>query len=234
MNSQGERQMKRLKLLPVLLLLFGLTGCIQKFSATEEQSDAIAEYMAGKLLKYDERYEQDIFLLEKLNVDTEVVTENDEISSVPDTNSTETANEIEKEYSISEVIGAKDFDIQYTGYVVAESYPQDSENSYFSLNSGNGNQLVVASFSAKNTSDKTKSLNLSKSNILYQLEMDEGTVYKPSLTLLENDLQYIIMDIPSGETKEVLLIFEVKTKEDMSKILLIISNDNKSVTFRVK
>lgn len=233
--------MKRLKLLPVLLLLLSLAGCIQEYTLTEEQNDSVAEYMAGKLLESDEDYDQDLIPEEDLAAETQDNTASEQVTSpgvsptaaiggpISQENGAKTSgSENQENYSLAEVIGAKDFEIQFTGYSVSEAYPEDTDSAYFSLTSREGNQLLVVAFDLKNTSDSKNNLNLSKSKILYQLDFNNGTVYKPSLTLLENDLQYIDITVAAGATKQVLLIFEIAKGTDLSNVNLNISKNDKT------
>lgn len=237
--------MKRLRFLPVLLLLFGLTGCIQEYKMTEEQSDSVAEYMAGKILVNDEDYDQELIPEEEL------VEKSQNSTDMGENSTTDMDQEIEKsastdqdletgdgengiDYSLVEVLGAKDINIQYKDFLVADTYPEDEDSEYFSLTPREGNQLLVVSFEATNTSKSKQSLNLSKSKILYQLDIKVGNVYKPLLTLLENDLQYIDIKVLPGDTKQAVLIFEIAKKADLSNINLIVSKDEKSVNIEVK
>jgi hypothetical protein len=222
--------------------MFTLTGCIQEYKVTEQQNDATAEYMAGLLLKYDEDYEQDlpsqdeIIEEEAAQVEVDTMSPTPTVSSTKDTttNAEGKAEDAKKDYTLTEVIGAENFEIEYTGYKVTESYPEDAQSAYFSLTSREGNHLIVASFLVKNKTDKEKKLNLSKAKIQYQLDVNVGTVYKPSLTLLENDLQYIDIKIAGGKAEPVLLIFEISKDTDISDINLMVSNDNKTEIIKIK
>jgi hypothetical protein len=233
--------MKRMKLLIIILFVFTLTGCIQEYNVTDQQSDAASEYMASLLLKYDERYEQDLISKDRILAD-EIANEIEDanspsptLSPKSDTNNTEDQGAANQEnYTLTEVIGEKNFEIEYTGYIVTETYPENSESAYFSLSAYEGNQLLVTSFVVKNKSKKEKTLNLSKAEILYQLNINVGAVYKPSLTLLENDLQYIDVAIAGEKSETVLLIFEVSKKVEMSNINLLITKDGKSEIIEIK
>jgi len=233
--------MKRLKLLIIMLFVFTLTGCIQEYSITDQQSDATSEYMAGLLLNYDEEYEQDLISKNQILAEETAKEKEDAASPSPTispkitSNSTEDQGAANQEnYTLTEVIGEKNFEIEYTGYIVTATYPEDSESAYFSLSAYGGNQLLVASFNVKNKSKKEKTLNLSKAEILYQLDINVGSVYKPSLTLLENDLQYIDVTIAGEKSETVLLIFEVSKKAEMSDINLLITKDGKSEIIEIK
>ena len=233
--------MKRLKLLIIMMFVFTLTGCIQEYNVTDQQSDATSEYMAGLLLNYDKEYEQD--LISKNRILSEEITSKVDDTTSPsptlspniDTNNTDDQGAANQEnYTLTEVIGEKNFEIEYTGYIVTETYPEDSQSAYFSLSAYEENQLLVASFLIKNKSKKEKTLNLSKAEILYQLDVNVGSVYKPLLTLLENDLQYIDVTIAGEKSETVLLIFEVSKKVEMSDINLLITKDGKSEIIEIK
>jgi hypothetical protein len=93
---------------------------------------------------------------------------------------------------------------------------------------------LVASFTATNKKKSKNTLNLSKEEVLYQLDINVGTVYKPQFTLLENDLQYIDLAFKGGESKTVLLVFEISKEADISNINLIISKEDRSEIIEIK
>jgi hypothetical protein len=222
--------------------MFSLTGCIQEYKVTDQLGDATAEYMAGLILDSDKNYDQDLTPRDDLEEETatsEEVATSPSPMITPENGTTTSVTEgqdatTQKDYTLTEIIGEKNFEIEYTGYEITETYPEDTENTYFSLTPREGNQLIVASFIVKNKSSKKKALNLSKAEILYQLDVNESTVYKPSLTLLENNLQYIDLKIDGGKAEPVLLIFEVSKDIELTKISLLISKDGKSDTIKIK
>jgi hypothetical protein len=244
--------MKKLKLLLILFLALSLTGCIKKFELTEQQSNATAEYMAGLLLKYDKDYKQSLTPLENLSgTDYETSEDADntdnEVTPTATPAPTKSAGQQEtsgnadnggakasKDYTLEEVIGEKNIDIKYTGYKICDTYPEDTTDTYFSLTPREGNQLLITTFAIENLSDKDIKLNLSNSNVVYQLDINVGTIYKPLLTLLENDLQYIDITLGAGKAVKVLLIFEISKEADISDINLIASNGGKSNIIDIK
>jgi hypothetical protein len=218
---------------------------MQEYNVSDKQGAAVAEYMAGLLLKHDTEYEQGLTPLEEIVSDVSTGEENsveEEDADVPDTSAdtddsgdnTNNNEESTQEYTISEVIGEKDFDITYTGYKLFDVYPEDTENTYFSLTAREGYQLLVASFSVENNTSNEKRINLINKDILYQLDINVGKVYKPFVTLLENDLQYLNLEVTGDKSKIVLLVFEISKDADISNINLIISNDNKSEIIELK
>lgn len=228
--------MKRARILIVLLLMFSFTGCIKQYTYTEEQSDSAAEYMASKLLEEDDNYHQALLPLEEIQeeaaptvsvIPSAVPAEKPNSAASPVTDGA-IATEPTKDYTLSEVIGADAFDLQYEGYKITDSYPENATDTYFTVSPRPGNQLAVVTFILKNKTDKKKTLNLAKAKILFQLDMNVGTIYEPSLSLIENDLQYIDISLKGGEEKQVLLIFEIKKEKKISDINLMVSQGDKS------
>ncbi len=236
--------MKRWKLATIILFVFLLSGCVQKSDVTEEQSDAVAEYMAGLLLKYDEEYDRSLTPIEEIKA-TETNIVGEEATDVPtptvalednSTNSNSDENDVDnqKDYTLSEVIGEEDFDIKYKGYKMYDTYPEDSDS--FSLTPREGYQLLVATFEVINKTDSSKKINLrvKRKEIKYQLDINVGTVYKPFLTLLVDDLQYLDISLDGGKSTSALLVFEVSKNTKLSDINLIVSRNERSEIIEFK
>ncbi len=235
--------MRRYKLIVVLLLMTTLTGCIQKFEYSEQQSDAAAEYIAGVILKNDKEYTAKLVSLERIiekqgaeaaaATPTPVNTQDANSEQGQTTTSTVTIAP-EKDYTLTEVIGEEGFEIEYQEFAVTESYPEDAIDAYFSITPRPGYQLMVLSFMLKNTLDKEHNLNLTKADILYQLDVNVGTIYEPPFALLENNLKLIDLTLKASEEKPVVLIFEVKKDVDMTDVNLMVTRDKRSEIIKIK
>lgn len=231
----GGFTMKKIGLAGLLLLTLSLTGCVQEYQLSENETNIAAEYMAGILLAQDSNYNEGLLPSElKEDQEQEVHTEKQE---KPNSNPGK-ANESEKNedatYTLSEVIDEKSLIIKYLGYEFHDSYPEEETSAYFSLTPREGNQLLVASFSVENTSNKSVKLDLKKEKILYQLDIKTDLIYKPSLTLLENDLRYIDISIKKGKKETVLLVFEIPKEKDYDEVNLSISRNSKSILINLK
>ncbi len=239
--------MKRIGLIILAALMLSLTGCIHEYKLSAKGTDMAAEFMAGILLEQDENYQKDLLNKEELETDGD---DTDNVKDAEDNDSkpaSEEGNETLEEdgknsfiepkdgdFTISEVIGVENFNITYKSYKLCSVYPEDESNAYFSLTPLEGNQLLVVSFAVKNITDKEQRLDLRKSKVAYQLDINVGTMYTALLTLLENNLKYINMSIGAGKTEEVLLIFEVSKSVDINNINLIISNGAKTEIIDIK
>lgn len=253
--------MKRLKLVVIVLLVLSLTGCVKKYAATENQTGAVAEYMAGLLLESDRNYDKNLISMDETKEDssdtvsitqtpTPTQTQSSNTSGIIGSNgepvndagnmneSSEITNEpsdnANESLTLTQLIADKDFEINYKSYKLADTYPEDSDDAMFVLTHSEGYKLLVISFSIKNDSNKKQTLNLMDDNINYQLDVNSGTHYSPLLPLLENDLRYIDMKFEGGKTKKGLLIFEVSEKSEISDIKLIATKGNETATVVMK
>lgn len=242
----GDEQVKRLLVILICILMISLTGCMKAYPLSETQTNIAAEYMAGLLLKQDKNYspsllnQQELIEIQDEDIDKEkdkepVPTEAPKGSNGEDgINIGKNSNSQEVHYTLSEVINNPSFDIQYIDYKLADTYPEDESNIVFSVDPREGYQLLVVNFSVENVTDKDQNIDLSKEKIQYQLDINIGTIYKPQLALLENNLQYINMKVEAGKKIPAVLIFEVNKDIDMSDINLIISRDSKTEIIEIK
>jgi hypothetical protein len=234
--------MKQARLLFIFGLMFLLTGCVQKYDYSEAQSDEAAEYIAGLLLENDKDYTQELMPIDDLmgTSSSDASTSNDTSIDTPTVatssgNSTSASTaEPEKEYSLTEVLGLKDFELRYSDYKIMDTYPEDKSLDYFSITPTEGNQLVVISFMLTNTSKKERTVDIKKAALKYQLDINDGTVYEPLFTVLENDLKYLNTSLKGGEEKPVILIVEVKKEKKMKDIKLTVSNGDKTNIIKMK
>ena len=227
---------KRLLLALAVVSMFGLTGCANSIRLTEKENGIVAEYLAGVLLSQQKSYEQVLIEPSPSPTPTPEPTKAPEPTKKP-TQTSGSGNSgnghssnIQANADFTEVIGMKNIAIEYTGYDMVNSFSDE----YFSLDASKGKQLLVMKFDVKNSSKKPVKLQLADANIQYQLDIDAGTMIKPQLTFMLNDLRYIDLEIGSKETKETILIFEVPKKQEIKAANLIISKENQTAIVKLK
>lgn len=242
----GQIKLKRLLIILISILAFSLTGCIKKYPLTETDTNVVAEYMAGLLLKYDKNYSASLPGYHELDETTDTGSiEYDEADTVKlsdDDKDESSKDRIDKasnsetvEYVLSEVMNVPDFDIQYVGYRFADTLPEDKTNRVFSIDAKEGYQFLVVDFSVENKTDTDRIFNLDNPNITYQLDIDKGAPYKPQTVLLENNLIFIKnINIKAGEKTSAILAFEVPKDKDMKEIVLNISGNEKTKSIKIK
>jgi hypothetical protein len=236
------------KLLFLLITICGvmLTGCAQLIDMNEQESDVLAEYMAGTMLRYDKNYEEALIYPEQTTETTKTadtiepaettgnsIAKNNTADQTLDqtTDKTETADMARKVNAVSlDNIFKKalmnNFSIALKGPEFFESYIDD--NNLFSIEPSKGNKILAVSFNVKNITKVNKKLNLKDYDIMYELTDTKGTVYKPMLTLLDNDIQYINLVIASGKTQKAVIIFDVPKDFNLKDKKLMLSYKDKT------
>ncbi len=237
--------MKKKVLICMLPFLFTLAGCAPKFEYTSEQSAATAEYMAGLLLRYTSSYSDKLLSDDELKEEevadiTVTPTKAPDQSSVKGNDNsdkgiggnTETEEAVHKEVSLTELIGVPGFQLEYKDYSLEPFYPKNATNEVFSITARKGYQLAIVTFTLTNTSDAKGEIELTSPK--YELNINENELYEPQLSLMENDLKYLNMKVAEGDSKTVLLIFEIKKDTNITSMILTATNDDKKSTTKIK
>lgn len=240
----GGLRMKRLILTLVSILLLTFTGCVHEINMTQEDSDAIAEYMAGLLLANSNGYNKTLIPMdvEVDKVDSKIDkqptggknNQNNNATDGKTTDGKKDENDFQQLSSLNDLMKQKNFDISYSGYKLTEFYPENSDKTYISVEAEQGQQLLIVKFTIKNKEKKAKSINLSESAIKYQLELGSNKIDKPWFTVLENDMQYIDMKIDGEASTEAILIYQISKDADTKNMKLVISKDKKEIIIPVK
>lgn len=132
--------------------------------------------------------------------------------------------------TLSDVYGMDGFEVVYGGAGEYSRYPKNE--GYFSLVAADGMKLYVVEFSIRNKTSKNKKFS-QEDGISYNLTFDGENYYKPSLTLLENDMQSIDVAIGGGKSSKGVIVFNVPKGEDKNKAKLRVAKGNKIHTLHV-
>lgn len=232
--------MKYNKILFLFLLLFlmaSLCGCVNVQEMTEEQSDLVAEYSAGVLLRYSYRYDRRLITKEQLTAQnqSENVAENTaapkaspEAAPTPqpaDTGGTVSGSSVDETASaavaLNDVYHINGLDFSYQSYRFCKEYSTQ-------IKAEKGETLFVAEFRVKNQTGKKKKVNLIKRNISYDLTVD-GSEYKPTISILSNmGLNYLDTTISAGKSEKAVLIYRMsEEREKAVEIALSVKDGDK-------
>lgn len=200
----------------------------------EQQNKIIAEYAAGVLMKYNAGSNSRVLRGEKLLIEeakeevkraqeekrqqlfeeyekqkndeegknTEVSTEKD---GKIDGNSTESSR-IEYLEDIASFIGTPSFSITYSGYEVTDSYLEDLVS--FTIDAREGKVLLVTKFMVSNIGGQEEELDILSVAPEFKLKLGDK-VTKAQQTMLLDDLAMYKGSFDNGETREMVLIFEI-------------------------
>lgn len=237
-------------ILCMLMIVIILTACDNSLSYSESDEDMISEYIANKLLKYNDESYDGWYVGNNDNNNIGNIDENEsnelEIEDVKDNSNSleETGNETISEnrpdaindkepLALDTLKIKKDLIVKYEKFKLYDIYPEKDET-YFSLKPREGHKLLVLDFTIKNEGSKKVKINLTKIKYKYKLAINGETKLKPLLTLLENDLQYLNMDINSDESVDVILIFEVNKDIKVDDIILEVESEKDNNFYRLK
>ena len=234
----------RIVALIAILSMITLTGCMDMSDLTEEQSDLVAEYSAGVLLRYSDRYERRLITkeqLEKQGEDIEEVSATSTAEATPATDvsadGTTADGSSEPEATETPGVSVNDFyhldgvTVAYDSYQFVNKFGTDSQ-----IRADKGETLLVVSFSLKNTSGKKKNVSLlDRTDISYTLDVD-GNQYEPGLNILENGgMNFLSTEIKAGKKEKAVLIYRMdQARKNAASITLTIADGNQQskVTLR--
>ena len=212
--------MKKKLMVAAMTVALAVTGCgVTELS--DENTDIIAEYMAGALLKHNKDYtdaidyDKSVLTVTPTPVPTvkpatakptaTVKPQNPGSTQEPmDDSDSDDSKELTK-VSLSELYGKEGIKVKHTTYTTGKSYGSD----YSSISAGSGKKLIVVYFNIKNKTSKNVKLNLAKKSVSYQLYKDDNAYGEPLLTIAKGDLQYFNEKIKAGRNRQGVLIFEV-------------------------
>lgn len=213
--------MKKNKVLGGVLLL-GLTlctGCGSKLpDMTEEQENQIVEYVAAIVMNHvkdDGSRLVDLSLYEEKPQAEPEATKEPETGKMDETADTvivDNTGESEGNAagSLAELLVPEGITITYTGYKVAESYPEaEDANPYFALDAATGKKLLVLQFTMQNETAEEKRLDIfslaPKSTVVIN-----GRDTKNILsTMLLDDLSTYVGSLAGGEAIDLVLLAEI-------------------------
>lgn len=242
---------KTVAVMSIMALL--LSGCGSDFpNLTDEQAEAIGEYAAVTLLKYDANSRSRLVDLSQVEEEPEVETKpgaekkpevvEPEVPKEPETDRPaepkppENAVEVENMVaSIEEFLELPDgVFISYKEYEMCQSY-QEGENVYFALEASEGKELLVAKFDLSNESSEVQEVNLLERHDNYRLTVNESYTRTALTTLLSNDLSTYLGKLEPRTSQEVVLLIEVDEAEakDVQTISLNLKNESKTYTIQL-
>ena len=131
---------------------------------------------------------------------------------------------------LNDVYDEKGFEVVYGGAGEYSRYPKNE--GYFSLVAADNMKLYVVEFSIRNKTSKSKKFSQGD-DVAYNLTFDGNNSYKPSLTLLENDMQSIDATIGGGKSFKGVVVFNIPMSEDKNKAKLKVVKGTKSYTLSV-
>lgn len=232
------------KIFPILVtMVMCLTGCAENQipTMTDEQIYEVSEYVAITLMKYDasnrsrlvELDEDDFFEKEPIATQEPEDTGMKPVDDTPVIDAT--TGEVEKTDVESVLALADNLELNYLGYELTDSYPKDSENSYFSVFAADGKKLLVIRFDLSNKTEQEIAVDLLSSDESFTLTVNEEYSRRALTTMLDNDLSTYVGSLSGNESREVVLIIEVDNTlvDNINSLSIKVQDGEKNHTIQI-
>ncbi len=229
----------------LILSMLGFSGCAESQipEMTAEEMQAVGEFVAYTLAKYDVRKDSRLMELPpeeegKAPVQTpapEVNVGMDPVDDIPVTaapGADLTAGEIA--YSAEEVMGLPEgVALEFAGQVVCDSYPDESDA--FAVSATQGKKLLILKFSITNTLEQETRVDLFSSEITYRIAVDGERSRRALTTMLPNDMAFYVDTLSAGASAEAVLVTEVDadSADTIASVTIQMKNGSKSHTIQL-
>lgn len=214
---------RQIRLVAILVsAMFVLTGCgsTPLHEMTDEERDIVVHYAAYVVGKHN-IYQKDGMTnadpeqwLEAAEepIATEESQENVDSSLSNGSGTTSTQAEIsQQKITLEEALGVKDkASVTYQGFKTSDTY---QEGNYYSLNTVFGKTFLIMNFTIKNTSSKDLKIDAFSNNTLYAVSVDGKEQVQAEQTFLTYSLSTYQGKLKSGESVDVVLLFEIPAEE---------------------
>lgn len=233
----------------ILFITVSLSGCMGVGDMTEEEADLIAEYSAGILLRYSDRYDRRLITAEDRE-ETVTPTEVPSVTATPVAKETpepeltddktpdsdgekEEPKDTTKQVALNHIYGEDGLDFKYLSYKFCDSYPEKATS--IQMTADKGQKLLVLSFAIKNKTAANKKVDFVSRNITYLLDVD-GQEFEPTISILENGgLQFLSTTIKGKKTEKAVLVYNLSDeREKASKISLTVKDGDKSHQIQIR
>ncbi len=227
-------------ILAILAAMVLLSGCLDVGDLSEEESDMIAEYSAGVLLRYSGDYDRRLITkeqAEKEGIEEEKASAAPLVSASPGVAATATADvpsaapdaspgkeeNPAAKVTLNQLYQMDGIDFSYDTYQFCDRYPQGDKT--MQIVAREGETLLVVSFRVKNNSAGKKKVDLLKNGIEYPLTID-GNQYYPGISILKNGgLNHLRTTLDKGKSENAVLIYTLsKERKKASRISLTVED----------
>ena len=252
---------KRLLIAGFSVMLCLLGGCLEATPLNDEEMDAAAEYAASLLLKFDKNYDTPLYYAEEREIRlTPTPTPEPTVKATPtptpvaggDTSAGNASSEgsmakptatpiptptpfmfheAETSKQLTEIIAVENITVTCEGWVPMKSV-QSTE--YFSMAAKEGRQYVVVNFLLHNNTEEDIIFDASENGLEYSIDINTNDISRVSLSVLENDMQYMEIPVPANGTAEAVLVFEIADTEINTMHLIIENSTDETVFAKLK
>ncbi len=139
--------------------------------------------------------------------------------------------------SIASCLGLENIDVNYRGYEICDTYPEQPDNSWLiSMSAVEGKKLVVVRFEIANNGSGEVSCDILNAGKQYRLIVNGDKRINETVTVLMDSFSQYNGTLASGDSEEAVLIFELDNDlvEQVKNLDLVIKDSEGSETFRLE
>lgn len=237
------------------MVMGAVSGCAENQipDLSDEEVQAIGEYVAFTMMKYDAGHRSRLMELSEIYDSTppkapsatEEPVEEQEPSGMAPVDDTPVVDASsgtviggENVYSMEEVMELPEgVTVKYLGRILCDSYPNESDvmAGSFTVDAGAGKKLLILRFSLSNEAGQERTVDLSSSGTRYRVTVNGEYARWALTTILLDDLSSLQCTLSAGGSEEAVLIIEVEESvaENISSISLGVKNDLKVYTIQL-
>lgn len=244
----------------LLILSFSLVlgGCATYPPLSDDENKMVSNYAVSLLLKYDKEnhsrlvdtsefwnsYNEALAIREAKIAEIEAQKKAEEEAQKKEQEKEEEiiddgtggATVIESKWdnvSIESVLNASGFSINYSGCSFADIYPERKLDLVAPMTASRGYDIMVVHFNVTNNSGASAKLNVYMEGARFKLSINDGGLVSCSETMYEEDLSEYFGNFAEGETKDLVLLCEVKEGTSVDSLGLNINSPSNG-TFNIR
>lgn len=205
---------KRVTAIMIIIVLVGLTGCVQTTELDKEQEQQFIEYSVYSVLEHDKNY-----MIGLNKVDIEPETESSGADKQQPESGTDGQGQsgqnpgggtsVQNTDNINDALGIAGATIKYAGIAVCDSFPEAENVPSFVIKAVSGKKLVVLKFDITNTTGSDMKVDLSSKKLSFKGIFNGSVKTNVLVTLLPEALNTFDDVIPAGGTIQTVLVFEI-------------------------
>ncbi|MCM1105210.1 MAG: hypothetical protein NC409_14035 [Clostridium sp.] len=234
----------------ICMMTAALCGCGGKYpELTEEEEQAVLQYAATLLYENDQNRDSRLMTEDEMIIAMQrraahAYMPEPEPTKAPEDSTDENPDgspaddligggEAVETRTLAEFFGFPGVDISYQGYFFTKSYPAESgDEFYFAMDALYGNELMILQYTITNQNAETAQVDILNLKPRFRLFINDGGQINAMTTLLLDDMKTTDCTLEPGESRAVVVVFEVTEEEAASvqQLRLTVKTDEDSWT----
>lgn len=233
---------KKVTAIIIIIVLAGLTGCVQTTELDKEQELQFIEYSVYSVLEHDKNY---MIGLNQVEIESEAETESDATDNQqqePETDGQGQSNQnqggttVQATDNINDALGIEGATVKYAGVSVCDSFPEAENIPSFVIKAVSGKKLVVLKFDITNTTDSDMKVDLSSKKLSFKGIFNGSVKTNVLVTLLPEALNTFDDVIPAGGTIQTVLVFEISESyaDNLTTVTVEVKSESGTKSIKLK